>query len=65
MNFLALDATPPGVDPFAGWVIAGLVFAIAVLSGVVLKLALRGVEREVALGVLTDRCATAIEDLTQ
>lgn len=55
----------PGVEPFVGWVIGGLVTAVVALAVTVVKMALRGVEREKQLAVLTEKCVTAIEDLAR
>ena len=67
MNFLAVDP-PPGVDPFVGWVIAGLatgLCAVAVVAfRVVTKMADRALEREVAMATALQRSAEVIAEST-
>lgn len=55
-----IPTTPPGVDPLVGWVVVGLVIAVLTLAGVVLKMALRSLEREKEYATLLERTTSAL-----
>lgn len=67
MPFLGVDPAP-GVDPFVGWVLGGLVAAVLAQAAVVYKMATyiatSGLEREKALATIASHDADVIEQNT-
>lgn len=62
---VSLAEAVPGVDPFVGWVLGGLVSAVCILSWVIYKLAQQVLKLETRYAALLARVTAVLEEFTR